>query len=379
MIPSHPSSLSSAPSSDWTICPTGLPFVDRFFGGQLIGGTHGLLSPIGVGKTTAAAMIAAQGAHRQMRRPGAGEQRHGVWVLVVLDGQVYDVLEAAFCHLTGLPRNVFRKKSQEFLRNPDSEVRHLVEREHVPGSLSGRGALDTMCVAECLMPGLSSHIAFIDMAAGDPFRSARSPASGIAAHLEQIHVHSGAVGGVVIDYAGEAVRIFRPSASPDYRITSRMLRQFASECRDLIARRFACPTWIVHQLNGAANQRRPTDRQHHVDAAGCRKFGDELDACFVMGTQDRESGYFSLACTKAPVALREGQPVALKWQEFAAIQEVADAFVDRKARSLRDPSDIHSITFDAESIEDLSQLRAVDDRLRPIEFGAIREREDKAC
>jgi hypothetical protein len=133
------------------------------------------------------------------------------------------------------------------------------------------------------------------------------------------------IAGVVIDYVGIAVKEYVGHAR--HRLSSE-ISQFIHECRRQIADRWNCPVWLIHQLSGEANLRRPGAVQHHRDAADCKTFGDSLDACFVLGQRDHTSGEFLLQCTKS--SIQPPEPAILRFDpHFATLRQTEDLRVDR--------------------------------------------------
>ena len=260
--------------------PTGVDFIDRALGGgQNPGQVYGLLGPIGVGKSTLGAMIAAEGALMQTLHTRDVE-REGVWVFVTLELNSRSILDMAVSHIAKLDRTVLQRiyfpsdlcqLSRDFSSITDEQLRRIDE--------------------------LLRHLHIIHIS-NECFRSEAAPVQTIRNRLNDLT----SVSGIVIDYAGTAVSQYIELHGLHERNASRLLQEFLADCRSLLARHYSCPVWVIQQLNGTASSRSASALQSHLDASNCRHFGDNLDACFVLGTQDPVSKCFEVHCSKAAQA-----------------------------------------------------------------------------
>lgn len=285
----------------------------------------GLLGPIGAGKSTLGAMIAVEGAKQQFARRLAGEE-FSVWAYVNLDGAEYDMWERLTSHGALISRALAARggignfSPGRFSRIAES---YEIEREEELPRRDGTLLTESERFDDFHRHLLGSSLQLLHLACRDysPLRSLIEP---ITAHLEVAAV-SGRIAGVVIDYVGLAVRT---CLGDDPRRRSGLIRQFVRDCRQRIASRWACPVWLIHQLNGQANGRRSGAIQHHGDAKDCKSFGDELDGCFVLGQLDPETSASLIHCTK-PHNVLPAATILRFDRDFATLRPADDLRVDR--------------------------------------------------
>jgi RecA/RadA recombinase len=308
--------------------PTRISYLDRVLrGGNLARGVHGLLGPIGVGKTTLGTMIAVEGAQHQHF---AGQS--GRWVFVSIDERIPTIVSRAVSHGAQISRQLADQITPSATLEPERLSTEIAKLQR-------------------FMPVLVNHFATIDLSA-EQFGGRTSPMQSIVDRIVQLECR---VAGVVIDYAGIAVR--RHVAARGFRENgiARRLSHFVAESRTGIARRFECPVWIIHQLNGEANRNSPCVTPHHRNAAGCRSFGKELDACITLGTMDRQSHCMLIGVTKAPADPEIQIPTVLSYHpQFATIVEDHLHRIDPMAQqivSLR-----NNVKFDAATIAELERF-----------------------
>lgn len=302
----------------------------------------GLLGPIGVGKSTLGAMIAVEGAKIQLARRLAGGA-WGTWAFVNLDGAEYDMWERITSHGAQLSRT--RSSPREAWNRPQEGWRETnrpyeIERAAELPQRDGVPLPEYERLADFHRHLFGSSLQLVHLANRDfgPLRSLIAP---IVAALESLACN-GRIAGVVIDYVGMATRTL-PGDDPRHR--SGQIQQFVRDCRQLIASRWDCPVWLIHQLNGRANGRRSGAIQHHSDARDCKRFGDELDACFVLGKPDPETSALLLHCTKphsdppAATILRFDEDFAtLRPADGLGVDQVRERIVPRRNPIYIDPS-----------------------------------------
>lgn len=337
--------MSQSGGNDWLTGESdgvsGVDFIDRRLGPVRPGGQlYGLLGPIGVGKSTLGAMIAVEGAKRALTRHTKGE-KPGAWIYINLDGSKADVEKLLLSHGAKISRNELDRDRDGLLTNlSTNENYHVYETDrraelpHKEDVLLGE--------AERLVDFSSRlqarHLRLVDLDSVE-WGQATRPSQCIAEGLEYMTLVV-RIAGVVIDYVGVAVKEY---IGREYQGLSGEISQFIYECRRQIADRWNCPVWLIHQLNGEANQKKPGAMQHHRNAADCDSFGENLDACFVLGQRDRVSGAFLLQCTKS--SIQPPEPAILRFDpHFATLRQTDDLRVDKVT------SDIvprrHPINFD---------------------------------
>lgn len=112
---------------------------------------------------------------------------------------------------------------------------------------------------------------------------------------------------VVIDYAMACVE--RNTSDKD--AIYQQLSTFGRRCEHEIGTVFNTPVVVLQQLSGASNSKTASSKQHHSDAAGSKRFGENCWFCFNLGTTDQESGCRYLTVSKARRA-DLGSPPILK-------------------------------------------------------------------
>ncbi len=305
---------------------TGIDFLDQYLPhSQPANLVYGLLGPIGVGKSTLGAMIAVEGAKKEYARRLAGSTS-GTWVIVNFDGSETDVLERIVSHGAKISRSQrYRRSIQENLsRIWANHLYELKRKEELPqakGILFGETERLRYFTAHLWNQELHLlHLASEGISRAEPLVQT------ISGHIERLVQHR-RIAGVVIDYVGMAVREYVGHDSPYWEL-SHEICSFVSDSREQIAERWDCPVWLVHQLNGAANQNRPGIVQHHNDASECRRFGEGLDACFTLGTRDSQTAAFQIACTKSPT--EPPGPTILQFDpDFATLRKAENLRVKR--------------------------------------------------
>ena len=302
--------------------PIGVPFLDRFLeGGHQGGQQYGLLGPIGVGKTTLGTMIASQGALREKAAADRGEA-WGVWCIVSVDTPIEVVQQLVLSDLGRISRQEHKsidyKKLCSGLQGYEHD--HIAEIPHKDGvPLGEQQRYEEVCKL------FGRQLNLLDFLPED-FMS--DPVSVISNRLENELGNANYIAGIVVDYVGLIMnRHLRDSDIPAQWRAGRF-KKFVEESRCRLAQKFGCPVWLIHQLNGNANKRSPVARQHHRDAKETKHFGDHLDYCFVLGTQDPNSRCFTLECTKALTPPIHSERVILEIDRDFAILRESKAMLD---------------------------------------------------
>lgn len=290
---------------------TGVPFIDELLGGgQKAAGVYGLLGPIGSCKTTTGIMLAVEAARRLEQAEGSDA---GSFVVMVSYEQYIAELQArAMSCVTGIP-------TSEFTNRPTGEV------------LRERGVK-----AETI--AFLRRLIFVSFPDADPVIKQRleDGITGIADHVHFIQDQRHAnVGLVVVDYIG-FIATLQEMSNAD---TSNLVRSAGDHARKHIARPNACPVWLIHQLSGAAN----SGAQHgfrvcQQQADGSSKFGDSLDATFVLGKPNPEQ-WLSVQCLSASNRFKPRACFALLRGEICRVEEAGEKFIVRRKASVNLKSD----------------------------------------
>ena len=176
--------------------PTGIEIVDRLLGGgHEAGKVHGLLGVMGVGKTTLAASLIAEGALAASRTAGQATNR-GPMVFVTLDEPGRNIRQRMLSHLGKIARSSLRVSSETA---PLSTRQNLKDYEKAMLSDFTRAGLPmvrdgAVAFAQSI---LDSHSRIIDLSGA---LAERDPIPAITAALD------GPISGLALDYVGLAVR-----------------------------------------------------------------------------------------------------------------------------------------------------------------------------
>lgn len=307
-----------------SLVPTGVPFIDKLLGGgQKAAGVYGLLGPIGSCKTTTGIMLAVEAARRLYQVEGETGQSFAV--MVSYEQSIAELQARALSCATGIP-------SSEFTNRP----RDMVLRDHAvkPESIAFLRRLN-----------------FVSLLDTDPVirRRLAEGINGIADHVhhlqEQRHAN---VGLVVVDYVG-FIASYKMMSITD---TSNLVRSAGDCARKHIANPNACPVWLIHQLSGSANQSASHGyrvRRKHAD--GSSKFGDSLDATFVMGKPNPEQ-WLSVQCLSSSNHFKPRTCFALLRGDICRVEEAGEKFIVRRKVSVNLKPDDSVAADDDQQIDD---------------------------
>ena len=321
---SAPRDLPEPPPSTSTKIPTNIEFLDRaMLGGQGPLSVNAILGPTGTGKTTLAAMVAAEGALLEAERAGNGGEG-GRWVFISSDQRVAEIHLLVMSHAAMIRREVLERATNTNQLSTTTDLSEC-ERKRIqelrrwgdppPGEQERYFKVRRL---------LDQHLAIFstlhDTAGG--FDQAIDP---IVRLVESVAQPGRPVRGVVIDYVGLVVDKYASDQKIPAIKHSRLISEFVMACRDRIVVRHQCPMWIVQQLAGAVGGRSFAAPLDHTDAAGCRNFGVGCDVCFVIGSHEPTSSVFQLRCTKAPDEPPTLDPCLLRIdRDFATVQETRE-------------------------------------------------------
>lgn len=281
---------------------TGVSFLDEMMeGGAAPGEVYYLMGPTGVGKTLAGLQIAYSGALTQQLLASQGATL-GHWYYFTYEQPVEpDLIQRLWSCAADIHIDTFRK-GEEFSTSaslkPYERLRYakrLERSEDVPGELERLNAQRTRMTEQ-------ANLWLKDMSGGD--KTDPYAGSGGLPEVERFldaEVRRGRkVAGFVIDYVELVVdRYLRQKNVSDDRRKYNELKTFGDVSRQRLAEKCGCSGWLLHQLAGAANKRRPTAAQHHSDGSGCKSMADNAAFAFNLGTKDRDSSTCLISCSKS--------------------------------------------------------------------------------
>ena len=329
---------------------TRVDFIDKLLGGQLAQGVHGLLGPIGSGKTTLAIQIAVEGARIQQEKAWLKETA-GSWVFVSCDDAGRHIVRRAFSHAAKVDREAIGQGRPSDVRLANKYERSRSKELAMPDGVVP-SELERCTTASEL---LGNHFHLVDFSSGSPVNKSFSPMTFVSQELQRL-AQVGPISGVVVDYIGALARRHMNLDGSSRANQSQVIQQMLAEAKTCIANRFDCPVWLVHQLNRAANRRSALQPQHHRDAAECKHFDEFLDACLCFGCQDAETRCMLMHRSKSPFT-EPGDPQCLTFDaNFASLVATPDYRRSHTvSKIIRDNSTL--VKCDELAIERLRALR----------------------
>jgi hypothetical protein len=195
---------------------------------------------------------------------------------------------------------------------------------------------------------VNPHLGIVDLSREELRRCWSGPVGAIQKAIVSRLPEGKEVAGVVIDYAGVAVEHYLSDAVNSGNSHYLLLHQFVPDSRRLLAERFRCPVWLIHQLNGRANQLSPGALQRHSDASECPDFDRHLDGCFVLGTLERTTGLFVVHCTKSRTITSGCPSPVVARIDNATVKEVPGYDIDPITKRIRQCG-IPSVAVDDET------------------------------
>lgn len=335
---------------------TGVPFIDGPLGGQREGDANGLLGVTGGGKTTFAIHIATSLAKQCFAdgiRPG---DKHPSWVgFATFEEPPAKLQPRLWSSAFAIPR---AKLEVDFTW--DSLTTHANLADYERRMQQGADILSEADRYRRDAPILSQCFDLWDLSGSDEhpqagYGSVPEIASYVARTVDAKGVTPRAV---FIDYAGLAVQRYCQAKNWDLERHYRLqLKLFAEECRRLIAMKYSCTVWILHQVNGQAIDASPSKLLRIADADECKTFAVNTAVCGCIGPADTNTGCRFLNWDK--VRYRPPQqvpPVLLRMDDmFAMMRDVTSQYeVDGKSFIAKD--DIARIAGNSDSEAQVAQL-----------------------
>lgn len=310
--------------------PSGMTFVDRVTCGGMARKEIGvILATTGGSKTTYGITAAVCGARYQHTRRLCG-QDFGYWYYFCYEEPIEPFLRRrVICNAAqiswsntlatmkssadlSLPGNLKEYETRRWAKEIQSGIPVLSESERIVEAMEYVG--DTLRL--------------VDFSGDkDPLKGSGGPEEIRDYLLAEIDSGRQPVG-IVIDYAGLAVKRVVAQRRMDPKAEYNLLDSYVNEIRVQIASRFNSVVWVLHQLHGESGSKPSTHRQHHSGARGARNFGDNANFIFSLGTLDKSSNCLVYALTKGRrVPPPENDPVVLLDGDFNMVTDASDRYV----------------------------------------------------
>ncbi len=289
------------------LTPIGVPFLEEFMKGHAGGEAYGLLGPIGVGKTTLGLQIAVEGAEYEQRVAKSDEEM-GHWYFFSYESSVdTEIRPRVMCYAAKIHRETIFEGGEFSTANNLKEYEKkkwaaaISTRQYVPGEQERFEAASK----------LNKNLWLVDMSGS--IEDNPSIGSGgveeIASYLALEQGNGKRIAGVVIDYVGIAAKRQMAKVNADMGELRHYIGGYGDQARMLLAARFNCPVWLLHQLASEANLKTPTTKQHFANASEAKNFAENLWFCFSLGTKTDDS-HCLIFCSKARrAALTDRTPV----------------------------------------------------------------------
>jgi len=289
--------------------PSGCDFIDKMMGGHVRRDANGIIGLFGGGKTTLGSQIVTRcGALYQAAATRGEPLRHSIYV--TYEEPEHDIRTRMLVAAAQIPKPKFEEITSwdQLTRAPnlDPYERQMYEESGVPRS-DWQGEYERLVEAGRLL----TNVHIVDM---------RAPGRGIgwvdelSAMIERKRQMEGwQIGVVVIDYVNAMVRRYLHQRNLEY---DRHLRHYIGgtplRCKELIAERFDCCTWLLQQFTGEANKRKPGVPMSHAEAGEAKNFAENLVFCLAFGAIDPHRHVVRVDYTKARRRGIQGMSAVLK-------------------------------------------------------------------
>jgi RecA/RadA recombinase len=317
--------------------PTGLSYIDPLISnGQVAGEVYLVLGPYGVGKTTLATNIAvsyARRAHADFLL--SGEAKHAY--LFSYEDDEHQLRSRLFAHGASVLRDEVLRCNDisdfSVRGNLKSYELEMHRRLRTPGDASTwPGEYDRILAAS---PVLNDWLHCVPMSQG----SGSGFLAEVAGILEREMEAGRQPGLVMLDYVGAMAKrhVGTKSVRDAQAETSRLVNTFPLDAGDMIARRFGCTVWALHQYDAKGNSRKdPLAELDHTDAAQGKQIGENADFCLCIGAKDLNSNVCIMRASKVRRGGTLGAQTLLRLDgAFSTFHDASTEYaVDRDGHSI---------------------------------------------
>jgi hypothetical protein len=322
--------------------PTGVDFIDRAIGGQRIGDANGIIGVTGGGKTTLAVHMAVSAVRRAwgeaieavVRNPGTNI-RPEIIVYITVEESGKKLFPRLWSAMYQIPRaKLDRIRDWNELTEPG----RLDDYER---RLPGNYGPSQEPPSETERYDASRHILaggfeLLDFSGSDEYPDAGCGGVPeiVSALVRLQQERQQPIRTVILDYAGLTVERSAGTTLDDRKLRLG-LKRIGGDMRKMVAERFRCTVWLLHQLAGAVGQCSPLRLMHHTHAGESKDFANNLAFCGCLGVPDSHTGIRRLNWSKTRSNGNESvAPVSLQIDEtFAVMRDVtSDYAIDDVAR-----------------------------------------------
>lgn len=371
---------------------TTIPFLNVMLdGGDGCGEVNGLLAPFGTCKTTFAVQMSTGRAKRRRQEwVRAGRQTPlGISYLFIYEGniaqmRVRSLMCAGQIHASKLKdtanlnrRGVYDDYERVLFRDMfEADVRVPCERDRVKATSN---MLNTNFRVVCMSghdekhPGRGSG--YVEEIANIIETDQQQQAE---RWDTEVFVEC-----VTVDYVGAAVE--RAAMANNWSESERRIRteRFPYQMGQMVANRFYCPCWCMHQLSGQANSLAPGKVPKGTDAKDTKSFKENLDFLFIVGSKNHQN--LCVWVVDKARRFETALPPEIIYVDgtLGRVRAVSGEFVlDRQSQEIVAASELrgmiadHSHTEDEDEYEGMTQAaELVSNQMREIASGRRRRRQ----
>lgn len=290
------------------IYSTSIDCLDKFTNnGDAAGEVYGLMGPFGSCKTTVAVMRAVEAARTSHAMENSPDW-DGVTRLSFMfsyEARLDELRQRIISYAAGIPRDSVESMGttgKEMLSTAQSLKPYELADQHTSvetGSLV-QGEQERM---DEVIPWLNKYLRIIDMtghAEGNK-GAGNGYIEEIAAKIKNELLSETDLKlqpfVVVVDYVGIMCKRYLAAKNKDESQLTNLVTAAGGRAANLIAKRFNCAVWLLHQLNGESNSKSAGTMNKHTDAANSKSFAENLDFAIQFGTPTID-GLCQVVCTK---------------------------------------------------------------------------------